>query len=73
LRRIDDILLDGVGVHSRVEKPTATLSRGAEGVFELPESVGAKQASVRHHQGKLDPKTRETRWKFRQRARAKES
>jgi hypothetical protein len=42
-------------------------------VFELPESVGAKQASVRHDQGTLDAKARETRWKFRQRAWAEES
>jgi hypothetical protein len=73
LRRLDDVPLDRIGMHSRVEEPTAALFRAAKGGFELPESAGAKQASVRHNQGTLHPKPHETRWKFRQRAGAKES
>jgi hypothetical protein len=73
LRCLDDVLLDRVGMHSRVEESMAALFCGAQGLFELRERVGAKQTSVRHHQGTLDPEARETRWKFHQRARAKEN
>ena len=46
MRCIDDVLLDRVGMHSRVEEPAAALFRSADGVFELPERAGAKQAGV---------------------------